>query len=144
MQAKRIEFLELKLFMNRRKTRYVKCFLYRNKKLMQDAFRKLRPDAKYIRGTLGAHCAYQILNTNNNRTSKETGTIFLSMKNCGAGVVTHEILHGILWAHRFKAHKKQYPTVINNMEQEEELLHDFSFAVSSFYDWYWKVEKQLK
>lgn len=144
MEVKRIDRCELKLFMNRKKTRYVKVFLYRHKKDMQAAFKKFRPDSKYVKGTLGAHCAYEIYNTVTGGTKRETGTIFLSMLNCGAGIVTHEILHGILWAHRFKIGKQQYPIVIESMEQEEELLHDFSFAVSTFYDWYWKVEKQLK
>jgi len=30
------------------------------------------------------------------------------------------------------------------MRQEEELLHNHTFAVTQFYTWFWKVAKEVK
>lgn len=75
------------------------------------------------------------------RQKNETGTILLSLEYCGAGIVTHEIMHGILWARKNGFKKQQYPIVIKTMEEEENILQDFTYAVQFFYNWYWKIDK---
>lgn len=62
---------------------------------------------------------------------------------CGAGVVSHEIMHAVLWANKFSARKKQYPIVIKSMKEEEELLKKHTLAVRDFYEWYWKIKTKI-
>lgn len=141
------DFLELRLYMNRKKTKYCKLLLYAFKYDMQVAYKKYRPHETKQMRVAGAHCGYVLLRIRKDKReilTREAGTIFLSMENCGAGVVTHEILHAILWAHGHTKDKQQYPFTIKNMKHEEEILYDFTHAVSQFYNWYWKVEKKLQ
>ncbi len=77
------------------------------------------------------------------KLSPETGMVLFSLENCGAGVVTHELLHAILWAHKHKANKQQYPIVIKDMKEEEQILSNHTYAVMQFYRWYWKLLTQM-
>lgn len=86
---------------------------------------------------LGVHCPYE--KYRGRKLSPETGTVFLAVEYCGAGIVSHELLHAVLWAHKHKRNKRQYPIVIENMRQEENILHNHTYAVEQFYRWYWKV-----
>lgn len=136
-----------KIFLNKKNNRYCVVKLYKTKKEMQDAYKKASPkDANHFKVS-GVHMAYvklYIKKKGKTILSHETGTILLNLENCGAGVVGHEIMHSILWAHKHKRNKEQYPIVINNMKEEEEILHNFTYAIRQFYNWYWRVEKQIK
>ncbi len=74
----------------------------------------------------------------------ETGKVLLSLQNCGTGVVSHEIMHQVLWSYKHgKRPIKDYPFTIKSMKHEEEILHRFSKVIIDFYRWYWKVEKSF-
>lgn len=114
---------------------------------MQEAYKKFRPQDRNHFKVSGCHCGYELLKVRRGkktRLSKDTGTVFLSFGHCGAGVVTHELAHAILWAHRHKRGKQQYPIVIKNMKEEEEILYNLTYAIRQFYTWYWKIEKEFK
>lgn len=120
--------------------------VYKTKKSMQIAYKKFRPNDLGHFKTLGAHCAYDLIKIGRDGrtvTSGETGTIFLHKNKCGAGIACHEILHGVLWAFRHRRNKIQYPFVLKSMEDEEELLHNFTYAITQFYQWYWEIENSF-
>ncbi len=71
------------------------------------------------------------------------GEVLLNLQHCRAGIVCHEFMHAVLWAKGFKKFKKQYPIIIKNMEEEEHMLHEFTYVVRQFYTWYWKVKKVI-
>lgn len=136
-----------RIYLNKKKTRYCTVKLYADKLQMQNDLKKnLSGKLDYYK-CLGLHHAYTRLLIKKNGTVNlipETGTVYLCLQHCGAGIVSHEFLHAVLWAWKHKRNKKQYPIVIKNMKQEEEVLHNHTDAVSHFYDWYWKVEKILR
>lgn len=153
-----------RIYLNLKKTKYCIAKLYSSKEEMANAYKKFRPLDKNHNAVLGCHCAYEKWNfvTSPKKTvskkgiigfkeviksktiKPETGTVFLCFEHCGAGVVTHELMHAIIWAHKHRMYKKQYPFVLNNMKEEEKLLHNFTYAVRQFYDWYWKIEKEFE
>lgn len=95
----------------------------------------------------GLNCpyiAYNLLSCGKEFLSKKIANIFLYFDECGVGVVSHELLHASLWAWKFSNLKQQYPIIINNMDEEEEVLHIHTDALRQFYIWYWKVEKYFK
>lgn len=93
--------------------------------------------------TLGAHLAYYKYNQTKTgwRMARETGTVLLSLAHTGAGVVTHELLHAVLWSWKLKKGHPQYPIIIVGMQDEEELLLNHTRAVKQFYNWFYKMEK---
>jgi len=139
-------YYSARLYLRRDCKKWAIVRLYDTKKEMQSALKKFKPGIKNHLRTLGCHCAYDLykIAKGRTRTLGETGTIFLNQKHCGAGIATHEILHAVLWAHNHKRGKQQYPITINSMKEEEDLLHDFTFAVRNFYNWFWKVDKKRK
>lgn len=94
---------------------------------------------------LGCHCAYERLSFRDGteHRSKEIGTIFFCMEGSGAGIVSHEFNHAVLWRWQMRDGKNQYPIMIMNMEEEEELLHMHTYAIRHFYDWYFRVNKKF-
>lgn len=74
----------------------------------------------------------------------DVGIVLLNINDCSASIVSHELFHAILHAYKHTKYKKQYPIVIKNMTEEEKILHNHSFAVNQFYNWYWKVESKFK
>lgn len=93
----------------------------------------------------GAHCGYIILLPSYNNTeiiSPETGTVFLCYERCGAGIVSHEMLHAVLWAWRHHdLDTEKYPISINSMEDEEDIAYMLTHTVAQFYKWLYKIEK---
>lgn len=141
------EFLSHKIFVNRRKTKWCIVKVYSFKYDMQVAYKKFRPHDTHHFHVAGVHCGYELLRISKSKKevmTGETGTIFLNVDQCGAGIATHEIMHAILWAKNHKRNADQYPIVIKNMKEEESMLMDFTYAVQQFYRWYWKVYKRLK
>jgi len=99
----------------------------------------------------GVHLGYTRYGPNGDGTytlHPESGTVLLYFGSCGAGVVSHEFMHAVLWA---VTHQKSgddpedycehYPIIIDNMDQEEVLLHNLTYAVRQFYNWLYKIEK---
>lgn len=140
-----------KIFLDLRRKKYCLVRLYVNKQTMQSDYKKHldAAGAKYHNPhkTLGAHHAYtQSIKSKNGKWvyTNETGIVFLNMDYTGAGIVSHEFAHAILWAWRHTPRKQAYPIIINNNREEEDVLHNLTFAVRQFYIWYWKVEGELK
>jgi len=134
-----------RIYVNTKRTRYITVKLYNNKKEMREAYKVFRPKDWGHNNVLGVHCGYVKYETTGKKTvmSNETGTVFLSLKNCGAGVVTHELMHAVLWAWKHNEKKEQYPIVIKSMRYEEEILHNHTYAVTQFYNWYFKIKRRL-
>lgn len=132
-----------RIYLNKKKTKYCVAKLFKKKKQMQEAYAKYKPKDKHHDSVLGVHCGSLRWNYKKNKfdVSKNTGIVFLSLENCGSGIVCHEFMHAIFWAKNHSIRKRQYPVVIKNMEQEEILLHNFTGAVVQFYNWYWKIKK---
>jgi hypothetical protein len=152
-----------KIYLNTDKTLYCIAKLFKKKKNMQEAYKKFSPNDKNHFKVLGAHRAYEkwlvskkpkirvskkgvvkaFMSTKLKGIETETGTLFLSLEDCGASVISHEIMHAVLWANKFKKYKKQYPITIKSMEEEERILYNFSFAIRQFYNWYWEIKSKV-
>lgn len=134
-----------RIYLNTKKTKYCIVRLFKRNNEMQLSYDKHKSNNGKGK-VLGAHCGYEKYTTSQPRWGvlPETGTVFLSLENCGAGVVTHELMHAVLWAWKHKRLKNQYPIVIKNMNQEEEVLHNQTYAVHQFYNWYWKIKSKVK
>lgn len=136
------------IYVNEQGTKYVKVFVYSTKLEMQAAYKKFSPQDGNHNKVKGAHCAYNkyIIPKGGKRKylSHETGTIFLCYPSCGAGVISHEFLHAVLWAHQHTKTKKQYPVVIKDMKQEETICYSLTRCVKEFYNWLYRIEKIFK
>ena len=106
---------------------------------MQDHYYKLQPDDSNHYECQGVSLHYEKIDVEGNKTSPETGTVLLHFGSCGAGTVSHELLHATLWAYKHRKGKKQYPIIIKDMDEEEVILRNHTEAVRQFYIWYWKV-----
>jgi hypothetical protein len=136
-----------RIYLNRKRTKYCTVKLYKDKKEMQAAMKSECGQRGSYKDIWGLHHAYDRILVPKKGRSKllpETGTVYLCIRHCGAGVVSHELLHAVLWAWKHKRGKKQYPIVIKDMKEEEEVLHNHTDAVRDFYTWYWKIEKSLR
>lgn len=138
-----------KIYFSDAKDKYCLVKLFRSRWRMQRAYQRRRPDdmkvGEFVQ-VLGAHCGYTRIMVNTDRSERihpEVGTVYLCAEGCGAGVISHEFMHAAIWAWRHRSGKSQYPVMIMNIEEEEELLYMLTQAVSQFYCWYWKIEKYL-
>lgn len=139
-----------KIIINREKKLYVKCHLFDTPTAMREYYKKQdkkagKPlDDDHDR-VLGVHLAYEKYHKPKRKwiLHPESGQVLLSIKNCGASIVSHEFMHAVLHGAR---HGEESINIlkIKNMEQEEVLLHDMTNAVRKFYDWYWKIVKNNK
>jgi len=134
-----------RVYLNTKRTKYCIVELYAKKTDMQNRYKTIcirrgYPDKGHFK-VEGVSLHYEKLT--NGKLLSETGTVLLHLKECGAGVVAHELLHAVLWANKHKKYKKQYPIVIKNMKEEERILQNFTFAVIGFYNWYWKIKDSL-
>lgn len=133
-----------RIYTNTKRTRWIIVRLYNTRKEMRAAYKEFQPSDKGHNEVFGVHCAYDKVNVDANGASKqcgEKGTVFLSLQDCGAGVVAHELGHAVFWG-LGRLRKKQYPIVIKNMQQEEVYLHNLTYAIIQFYRWYWKVVEE--
>lgn len=87
---------ELKVYLNKNKTRYAVVRVFNTLGDMRAAYHEFRPDDKLWRHVLGSCCPYEWYNIDKKFTHKEIATVFLCVKHCGAGVVSHELLHACL------------------------------------------------
>lgn len=135
-------YVSKKIVLDRKLNKYCIVRVYPTRKKMQDAYKAFRPSDTHHYKVLGAHCGYTKYEFNDGKKGKmlgETGTVFLSRQNLGAGVVSHELMHAVFWAqiHRSR-YLDQHPFTIKDMAHEEKLLHAHTSAVQQFYDFYWK------
>lgn len=136
-----------KIWLNEGHTKYCIVKLFKTKLLMQQAYENFKPKDEGHEKVSGVHCGYVLLKYSKGRKevlSPETGTVFLNIKECGSGIVAHELAHAVLWAHRHKKSKQQYPIVIKNMDDEEEILYHLTYAIRQFYTWFWIIKKKFK
>lgn len=121
--------------------------LYNRKEDMQRDYTKFSGDTT---GVMGACCQYTRIKVNADGTEskmKDTGTVYIYSGAVGAGLISHELGHAVLWARSWMKGATGlegdtgYPIVIDSMEEEEEFLHNLTYAVRQFYTWYWRVEK---
>lgn len=136
-------YRQKRIYLNEGRTKYCIVKVFKKKIDMQHAYANLRPDEKEAYGVDGVHCAYDKL-VGGRTLSPETGTVLMHYDQCGAGIVSHELGHAVLWAHRHKKGKEQYPIVIKNMDDEEEILYHLYLAVKQFYNWLYEIEKWFK
>jgi len=135
-----MKYRRKKIWMNYKKTRYIWCYLWKDKEEMNEEYHRRKPSEKpAVLGTHMGRVAWYY-EKKKRRLYPQSGIIFLHIDNCGATVAAHEFMHGAIWAHRHSLKKKQYPFTIKSMNEEEELLHNFSYAIGQFYDWYWDVK----
>lgn len=135
-----------KFYFDKSKKRYVRIYLFKTVKEMQDFHKKLQPGIhsnRYKNLGVSIHRVYEKQKGKSMVYVPKTGDVLLNLNYCGAGVVSHELMHATLWAWKHKPTKKQYPIVIRSMKEEEEILHDFTYLTRHFYDWYWKVHKTI-
>jgi hypothetical protein len=140
-------YRQKKIWLDENHRKYCIAKLYKEKIDMQNDYKERSPNDQNHYKCLGVHSPYEKLKVNKNGSmalSNETGTVNLCMQHCGAGVVSHEFLHAVLWAYKHKRRKKQYPIIIKDMAEEEDVLHNLTYAIQQFYKWYWKIEKYLK
>lgn len=136
-----------KIWLNGKKTRYCWVRLYADKLEMQKAYHRYRPDDNDYDKIGGAHCAHVLLTISESgeeKISDETGRVYLCFDYCGASIIAHELGHAVLYANRENMIDEQHPIVIRDMEEEEEILYNLTYAIRQFYDWYWKIEKHFK
>lgn len=136
---------KLKVYLDPDKSVYCIVKLFDTKEQMQVAYAKACPRDSGHFNVCGVHHAYEKFDYKNGKRGKlipESGTVYLNREYCGAGVVTHELMHAVLWSRVWKKRAgkksfKQFPIVIKSMEEEEEILGCHTFAVNQFYQWYW-------
>jgi len=141
-----MNYLRKKIWLNEKQSKYCWVKLFADKKEMQQYYYDYDKKGGLIDGNhfkvKGVSLHYRRIQ--NKRSHPETGTVLLCFQECGAGVVAHELMHAVLWARGHHQNKKQYPIVIKNMQQEETLLHNHTYAIKQFYNWYWDVEDKFK
>lgn len=136
-----------RIYLNEGHTKYCIVKVYKDKLKMQQAYFEFQPGDDRHFFVAGVHCAYDTLKQDKKGKwvcGPETGTVFMCYEQCGAGVVSHELLHAVLWAHKHKKNKKKYPIIIRNMDDEEEVLYHLTYAVKQFYNWLYEIEKWFK
>lgn len=137
-----MKYTKNKIWLTTNKTKFCIVRVYSDKTAMRAAYKEFRPNDKNHDTVLGAHCGYEkIIHRPNKRkeTSQETGTVFLSKENCTASIVAHELMHAVIWAKTHKKNwKEQYPFIIDNIKSEEQLLHNLSYSLNQFYNFYWE------
>ncbi|HEV7514511.1 MAG TPA: hypothetical protein VGO27_22650 [Candidatus Acidoferrum sp.] len=120
---------------------------------MRDEYKKQSPKDEHHNLVQGVHLARTLIQLpkkyhkvekltqkiwDSGKLQPQTGIILLSKTHCGAGVATHEIMHAVLWGRARRKNKPQYPIKIGSMNEEEDILRDFTLAVMQFYRWYWR------
>lgn len=130
-----------KIWLTTDKTKYCTVLLFNTRKEMREYFSEYckRTNQRDYDNILGASLHFE--KYINGNITKETGKVLLSLQDCGAGVVSHELLHATLWAYKHRRNKKRYPFIIKSHNEEERVLQNHTYAVKQFYNWYWKVVK---
>lgn len=142
-----MKYIRKRIFLNEKKSKWCYVYLFDDKAKMNAYYNTVRNDKGSYK-VLGAHICngrYSLYPSGRSNHHPHTGNVLLFFDGCGAGVVSHELLHATLYAWNCKDLSKiQYPIVIKSMRQEEELLHNHSHAVMQFYRWYWRIADKVK
>ena len=134
-----------KIYLNLEKTKFCICNVFERKKDMQDFYSAVT-EQKEVERVCGAslHYCREDFSSGKGVLSGETGVVLLNFQNCDAGVVAHEMAHAVLWAHKHSKKKKQHPLIIKDIEEEEVILYNLTFAIDQFYKWYFsKIVKKF-
>ena len=110
--------------------------IYESKTGMRQAYKELSPEQGEHDEVESVHCAYTFFDEYDDGSkeySKHTGILLTHSEEMMAGVIEHELMHAIFWAHKHHADKEQYPIIITNMEEEEILLGNFTHALNQLY-----------
>lgn len=132
------KYRKKKIIVNQEKDKWVWCYLFKEKGEMQKAYNLASPKDR------GHDKVEGVAINRSYQKSKQTGYVFLHTGRCGAGVVSHEFMHSVLWAHKHRYWKEQYPITIKNMKEEEKILHNLTVAVAQFYKFYWDIVDNKK
>ena len=128
-----LKYKSKRIWLDTRKTYYSTIRIYDCNESMQKFYNGYnRYKGMKVDPVLGASLHYEKLNVTNDTSSPDIGIILLSRDNLTTDITHHEILHAVIWAWKFKPYKRQHPITIYSMKQEEELLHNFSFAIKQF------------
>ena len=137
-----VTVLKNRIYLNRNKKKWCIVQLYNFKyDMQQDYVKYCKERGQEYNPVKGASTHYW--KSKGKLLSGETGTVFLSVEDSGAGVVTHELMHATLFANQHNETKTHYPIVIKNMRQEETILHNHTYAVIQFYNWFYRVAKAI-
>lgn len=137
-----------RIYLNTSNTKYCTVWLFKHKREMQEVYEKYTSatDNK-IAGAHSGHTAFVIEKDGTEKITPCTGIVFLCYERCGAGIVSHEFLHAVLWAwgHGFrKVDDSRFPIVIKNLIEEEEVCYNLTYAVGQFYKWLYGIEDVFK
>jgi hypothetical protein len=136
------KFLKTRIYFDKEKTRWCQVMVFKEKYEMNKYYfmhDRNPSDGRHFY-TQGVHMAGVLFRTEDDGSETmygETGKVLLHFDQCGAGIVSHEFGHAVLCSHTMSVNGQQYPIIIHNMEEEEDILHDLYRAISSFYTWYW-------
>lgn len=115
---------------------------------MNDYYVRARPKDCGHYKVLGVHLCnswYHVYKSGKSKHYPHTGNVLLYFDGCGAGIVTHELMHATLYAWNCKdLSKPQFPIIIKSLKDEEEILHNHTHAVMQFYRWYWRIADKVK
>lgn len=135
-----------RIYLKEDKSRYFNVRLYQEKKAMWKDYEAFKPDDGFFK-VAGVHCGYVkvLIEPDGAETYlPETGTVFLCSEHCGLPIVAHELMHAVLYGWKHALQKEQYPIVIKDMAEEEEILYSLTYALWQYCHWYWKIEKLFK
>lgn len=143
-----------RIYLNEERIKYCDVFLFKTKAQMTKFYIKRGTKDKDHASAGGVHLAQTWFTLKNKKFkgsknrkhydfAHKTGEVLLNLQYCGAGVVSHEFMHAVLWARNHHEKKRQFPIVIKNMDDEEKILYNLTSAVKQFYLWYWKIRKNV-
>lgn len=129
---------------------YVIAHLFKDIKAMRAKYKELAPEEQ-DHNKIGGVCInreyYKAVSTNYDditleHKQKQTGFVLTCLDYANAGVVAHELMHAVLFAHGISKVlcKEQHPIIIKDMAEEEVILYAFTEAVNSYYRWYWSLK----
>ncbi len=127
---------------------FVWAYLFKDIKDMREFYKKVSPNDTGHDNVVGVCINRELFNVGKSgkMTLKnkilQTGFVLTCLDFVGESVVTHEIMHAVLFADGVSKvkFKKQYPIIIKDMVDEERLLYAFTEAVNDYYLWYYRLK----
>jgi hypothetical protein len=144
MIMKKRKYRWKKIVVNNKTGKFCIFRLYGSRGDMIAGHNEFCPTSKVGADMLGAHAGIWrfVLRGYRRALYKQTGVVFLCVEHCGAGVVGHEIMHAVMFARNHRMSFRQYPVVIKELAEEEEMLYDYTDATMEFYCWFYDVAKK--
>lgn len=131
---------------------FVWCYLFKDLTDLHTFYKEIAPE-DMGHDTVGGVCinremfkAKTVKEMLFKNKSKQSGIVLTSVKHVRSSVVCHELMHAVFFAHGVSKvkFKKQYPIVINSMQEEETYLYAFTNATNQYYNWYWHLKDSGK